>query len=96
MTAKDEAVALSGGGLSLPPEYLFGSVRHTGPSYCAGGGMAKKIIQISSIGYSDKGDRREALYALDDDGQVWVIDPHDHGAQWREITALPDKAAAFI
>lgn len=56
--------------------------------------MSRKIVQISSSGYSDKGDRREALYALDDEGKVWVIDPYAQGRQWSEIPALPPKTAA--
>lgn len=54
--------------------------------------MSRKIVQISSSGYSDKGDRREALYALDDEGKVWIIDPYQSEMQWSELPDLPPKA----
>lgn len=54
--------------------------------------MQRKIVQlVASESTGASGALTRTLYALDEDGHAWVIDPYDSEAGWRELPSLPDK-----
>jgi len=55
--------------------------------------MTRKAVQIAATVSGEGTDRRESLYALDDEGRIWIIDPYQRRTEWSEIQALPEKAS---
>ena len=54
--------------------------------------MQRKIVQLVASQSADpKGRAIRTLYALDEDGKAWAIDPYEHKAKWSELPSLPDK-----
>lgn len=52
--------------------------------------MARKIIQIQTVFHRSFGESHFYIYALCDDGTLWVRAPYASNTNWTKIEAIPD------